>query len=62
MTFPLQEYLGFTIRRGEGSGTVGLELDERHLNPNGVAHGSVAFALMDTANGFGGDVGDPCRQ
>lgn len=49
--FPLQEHLGFTIRRGEGSGTVGLELDKRHLNPNGVAHGSVAFALMDTAMG-----------
>lgn len=50
-TFPLQEHLGFTIRRGAGTASASLELDERHLNPNGVAHGSVAFALMDTAMG-----------
>ncbi len=50
-TFPLKEHLGFTIERGEASGKASLELDERHMNPNGVAHGSVAFALMDTAMG-----------
>ncbi len=50
-SFPLQEFLGFTIEHGEGSGTVTLDLDDRHHNPNAVAHGSVAFALMDTAMG-----------
>jgi uncharacterized protein (TIGR00369 family) len=50
-TFPLKEHLGFTIQRGEASGTASLELDERHMNPNAVAHGAVAFALMDTAMG-----------
>ena len=28
-----------------------LELDERHVNPMDVAHGAVAFTLMDTAMG-----------
>lgn len=50
-TFPLQVHLGFTIERGDGVATARLELDERHLNPNDVAHGAVAFALMDTAMG-----------
>jgi len=50
-TFPLKEHLGFTIERGDGRATVSLELDERHMNPNGVAHGAVAFTLMDTAMG-----------
>ncbi len=50
-SFPLQEFLGFTIVKGDGTGTASLDLDDRHHNPNGVAHGSVAFALMDTAMG-----------
>ncbi|MFV0525104.1 MAG: PaaI family thioesterase [Acidimicrobiales bacterium] len=50
-TFPLKEHLGFTIQRGEGRATASLELDERHMNPNDVAHGAVTFALMDTAMG-----------
>jgi acyl-CoA thioesterase len=49
--FPLKEYLGFEIERGEGRATASLSLDERHHNPNGVAHGAVPFALMDTAMG-----------
>jgi acyl-CoA thioesterase len=49
--FPLKEFLGFTIERGSGEATASLELGERHMNPNGVAHGAVAFALMDTAMG-----------
>ncbi len=49
--FPLKDYLGFTIERGDGVATATLELDERHHNPNAVAHGAVAFALMDTAMG-----------
>jgi acyl-CoA thioesterase len=50
-TFPLKEHLGFTIERGEASATATLELGDRHMNPNGVAHGAVAFTLMDTAMG-----------
>ena len=50
-TFPFKEHLGFTVHDGEATGTVTLLLGERHMNPNGVAHGSVAFALMDTAMG-----------
>lgn len=49
--FPIQEFLGFVIDRGEGWATARLALGDRHLNPNGIAHGSVAFALMDTAMG-----------
>jgi acyl-CoA thioesterase len=51
VTFPLQEFLGFVIERADRQATVRLTVDERHLNPNGVAHGSVAFAIMDTAMG-----------
>ncbi len=50
-TFPLKEHLGFVIERGEGTATASLTLDERHHNPNAVAHGAVAFTLMDTAMG-----------
>lgn len=50
-TFPLREYLGFTIEHGQGSGTAALELNERHLNPNDVSHGATHFTLMDTAMG-----------
>lgn len=50
-TFPLKEHLGFMIRRAGGTATASLELDERHMNPNAVAHGSVAFTMMDTAMG-----------
>jgi len=49
--FPLQAHLGFTIQLGEGTAKASLELAERHLNPNDVAHGAVAFTLMDTAMG-----------
>jgi acyl-CoA thioesterase len=49
--FPIQEFFGFTIDRADRIATVALELGPRHLNPNGVAHGSVAFAIMDTAMG-----------
>ena len=52
--FPLGEFLGMTINQGEpssGRGHVELEVGENHLNPHGVAHGAVAFAMMDTAMG-----------
>ena len=49
--FPLKEFLGFTIDKGEGSASAWLDLGERHLNPCGTCHGAVPFALMDTAMG-----------
>ena len=49
--FPLREFLGFDIERGDGAGTTSLEIGRAHLNPNGVVHGATPFALMDTAMG-----------
>jgi acyl-CoA thioesterase len=49
--FPLKEFLGFEIERGDGRAVASLELGEHHLNPIGVAHGAIAFSLMDTAMG-----------
>ncbi|MBT4984087.1 MAG: PaaI family thioesterase [Ilumatobacter sp.] len=51
-SFPLQEYLGMELSSTEmGAGTATLHLDDQHANPNGVAHGAVLFALVDTAMG-----------
>jgi acyl-CoA thioesterase len=49
--FWLKEQLGFSIERGEGRASAALEIDDRHRNPNGVVHGAVLFALLDTAMG-----------
>ncbi|MDH3293308.1 MAG: PaaI family thioesterase [Acidimicrobiia bacterium] len=49
--FPLGQFLGMDIARGEGRAVASVELGPAHMNPNGVAHGAVAFALMDTAMG-----------
>ena len=50
-TFPLKEFLGFTIERGEGRATASLDVTDRHLNPYEVVFGATHFALMDTAMG-----------
>ena len=50
-SFPLKELLGITISRSDGRAIATLKLDERHHNPNEVAHGAVPFTLMDTAMG-----------
>jgi acyl-CoA thioesterase len=49
--FPLRKFLDFSMEKGAGTAVAELVLDERHMNPNGVAHGAVCFALMDTAMG-----------
>jgi acyl-CoA thioesterase len=51
-SFPLQAFLGMELTGNEpGTGVAHLTLGEQHANPNGVAHGAVLFALVDTAMG-----------
>lgn len=50
-SFWLQEQLGFTMTKGDGTARAHLVCDERHLNPHGTVHGAVVFALVDTAMG-----------
>jgi acyl-CoA thioesterase len=49
--FWLKEQLGFRVERAEGTARVLIDCDERHFNPNGVVHGAVVFALVDTGMG-----------
>ena len=50
--FPLRTQLGFDIDHSTpGEAVAWLDVDDRHLNPNGVVHGAVLFALVDTAMG-----------
>ncbi|MGE0622044.1 MAG: PaaI family thioesterase [Pseudomonadales bacterium] len=49
---PFADLIGFEITaRGEGRCTSELAAEERHLNPNGVVHGAVLYALADTGMG-----------
>jgi acyl-CoA thioesterase len=49
---PFGELLGFeVVARGEGHCRVALEVQERHMNPHGMAHGAVLYALADTGMG-----------
>ena len=50
--FPLRDYLGMRLTGDDaGTGVARLDVDAQHLNPNGVVHGAVLFALVDTAMG-----------
>jgi acyl-CoA thioesterase len=50
--FPLQQFLGMELTGDEpGVGFAHLDVGPHHLNPNGVVHGAVLFALVDTAMG-----------
>ncbi len=50
--FPLRTFLDFDIDHSTpGEATAWLEVGDHHLNPNGVVHGAVLFALVDTAMG-----------
>jgi acyl-CoA thioesterase len=50
--FPLREFLGMTLGGDEpGHATATVDIGEQHHNPNGVVHGAVLFALVDTAMG-----------
>lgn len=51
-SFPLRSHLGMDVGSpAPGRGEARLVVDERHLNPNGVVHGAVLFAMVDTAMG-----------
>ena len=40
------------IERGDGRCTMAIDIErQRHFNPQGVAHGGVAYSLADTAMG-----------
>lgn len=50
--FELKRFLGMQLDGDEpGRARARVTIDERHHNPNGVAHGAVLFALVDTAMG-----------
>ena len=50
--FPLRSHLGFDVEQSvPGEAMAVLDVAEHHLNPNGVVHGAVLFALIDTAMG-----------
>lgn len=50
--FPFMDFMGFDVSVSEdGVGRASIDLGTHHMNPNGIAHGSVAYALIDTAMG-----------
>ncbi len=50
--FPLRRFLGMDLSGDEpGVGHAHVDIGPDHLNPNGVVHGAVLFALVDTAMG-----------
>ncbi len=52
VTFPLQAHLGMTVGSPErGRGRAEVEVTSELHNPNGVLHGAVLFAMVDTAMG-----------
>jgi len=51
-SFPLRTHLGMDVGSpSPGRGEARVAIDDRHLNPNGVVHGAVLFAMVDTAMG-----------
>ncbi len=50
--FPLRRWLGMDLETTEAGTTVAsMTITPEHLNPNGVVHGAVPFALIDTGMG-----------
>lgn len=50
--FPLADHLDMTVKVDRpGRARAHIDVDHRHLNPNGVVHGAVLFAMIDTAMG-----------
>jgi acyl-CoA thioesterase len=52
MDHPFADLIGLTLdQQGDGSSTFSLPIDDRHLNPHGVVHGAVLYAMADTGMG-----------
>ena len=49
--FGLKAALGFALESRDGRSIAVLEISGIHLNPNGVVHGAVPVAMMDTTMG-----------
>jgi acyl-CoA thioesterase len=50
--FPLRDWMGLELDPAtDGRSRGHVDVAELHHNPNGVAHGAVVFALVDTAMG-----------
>lgn len=51
--FEFARMLGFQmVERGDGRCRMAIDIEpQRHFNPQGVAHGGVAYSLADTAMG-----------
>lgn len=50
--FPITRFMGMEVcRTGIGTARATATIGETHHNPNGVAHGSVIFAMADTSMG-----------
>jgi len=49
---PVADHVGFTLEPAEpGHSTGRLRIQPEHLNPNGVLHGAVLYAMADTGMG-----------
>lgn len=49
---PFAELLGFEVStRGEGRSRLEMEIGQHHMNPHGLVHGAVLYALADTGMG-----------
>jgi acyl-CoA thioesterase len=49
---PFADHVGFTLEPAEpGHSTGRLRIQPEHLNPNGVLHGAVLYAMADTGMG-----------
>jgi acyl-CoA thioesterase len=49
---PFADLIGLTLeQQGDGGSTFSLSIDGRHLNPHGVVHGAVIYAMADTGMG-----------
>jgi acyl-CoA thioesterase len=49
---PFADHVGFTLEPAEpGHSTGRLRIEPHHLNPNGVLHGAVLYAMADTGMG-----------